>query len=154
MPVVKYVSDNCYPLLTSRAFLPLADPLAMGPKKALEAIGGTLQKQYERWQPRARSKLSLDPTLEEVKKLCQSLRRNAKVLGHNFHPIFNLPDRLLQFVSQSFLVGLRDILCYIVPLRNCIETDLYYRKSVFCFTTMDMVCLNQLRMGKFGYLTK
>lgn len=51
----------------------------MTPKKALEAIGLQLQKQYERWQPRARSKLSLDPTLDEVKKLCTSLRRNAKV---------------------------------------------------------------------------
>lgn len=57
------------------------DPQAMGPKKALEKIGAQLQKQYERWQPRARSKLSLDPTLDEVKKLCQSLRRNAKVPG-------------------------------------------------------------------------
>ena len=55
------------------------DPLGGQSKKSLEAIGANLQKQYERWQPRARSKLSLDPTLEEVKKLCQSLRRNAKV---------------------------------------------------------------------------
>ena len=51
----------------------------MGPQKALEAIGASLQRQYERWQPRARYKQSLDPTVEEVKKLCTSLRRNAKV---------------------------------------------------------------------------
>jgi len=57
----------------------IVDPLAQSPQKALEAIGGSLQKQYERWQPRARYKQTLDPTVEEVKKLCTSLRRNAKV---------------------------------------------------------------------------
>lgn len=36
------------------------------------------QAQYERWQPRARYKQCLDPTLDDVKKLCLSLRRNAK----------------------------------------------------------------------------
>ncbi|XP_009885129.1 PREDICTED: regulatory-associated protein of mTOR isoform X2 [Charadrius vociferus] len=54
------------------------DPLSMGPQKALETIGANLQKQYENWQPRARYKQSLDPTVDEVKKLCTSLRRNAK----------------------------------------------------------------------------
>lgn len=61
------------------------DPFAMSQAKALEAIGATLQKQYERWQPRARYKLSLDPTVEEVKKLCMSLRRNAKDERVLFH---------------------------------------------------------------------
>ena len=51
----------------------------MSAQKALETIGAGLQKQYERWQPRARYKQSLDPTVDEVKKLCMSLRRNAKV---------------------------------------------------------------------------
>ncbi|KAH0548367.1 regulatory-associated protein of mTOR isoform X1 [Cotesia glomerata] len=54
------------------------DPLSVSPQKALETVGSNLQKQYERWQPRARYKQSLDPTVEEVKKLCTSLRRNAK----------------------------------------------------------------------------
>ena len=57
----------------------MTDPLSAGPQKTLEAIGLNLQKQYERWQPRARYKQSLDPTVGEVKKLCSSLRRNAKV---------------------------------------------------------------------------
>lgn len=61
------------------------DPLSMAPQKALEAIGCNLQKQYERWQPRARYKQSLDPTVEEVKKLCTSLRRNAKDERVLFH---------------------------------------------------------------------
>ncbi|XP_066908393.1 regulatory-associated protein of mTOR isoform X2 [Halyomorpha halys] len=61
------------------------DPLSMSPQKALEAIGNNLQKQYERWQPRARYKQSLDPTVEEVKKLCTSLRRNAKEERVLFH---------------------------------------------------------------------
>lgn len=63
----------------------ITDPLAMSPSKALEAIGMNLQKQYERWQPRARYKQSLDPTTEEVKKLCTSLRRNAKEERVLFH---------------------------------------------------------------------
>ncbi|XP_072037046.1 regulatory-associated protein of mTOR-like isoform X3 [Amphiura filiformis] len=61
------------------------DPLATSPQKALEAIGNSLQKQYERWQPRARYKQSLDPTVDEVKKLCTSLRRNAKEERVLFH---------------------------------------------------------------------
>uniref|UniRef100_A0A8C5RAJ9 Regulatory associated protein of MTOR complex 1 n=1 Tax=Leptobrachium leishanense TaxID=445787 RepID=A0A8C5RAJ9_9ANUR len=61
------------------------DPLAMGPQKALETIGANLQKQYENWQPRARYKQSLDPTVDEVKKLCMSLRRNAKEERVLFH---------------------------------------------------------------------
>ena len=61
------------------------DPLSMSPQKALETIGSNLQKQYERWQPRARYKQSLDPTVEEVKKLCTSLRRNAKEERVLFH---------------------------------------------------------------------
>lgn len=61
------------------------DPLQSPPQKALEAIGTALQKQYERWQSRARYKLSLDPTVEEVKKLCSSLRRNSKEDRVLFH---------------------------------------------------------------------
>ncbi|CDQ69696.1 unnamed protein product [Oncorhynchus mykiss] len=57
----------------------------MSPQKALETIGANLQKQYENWQPRARYKQSLDPTVDEVKKLCTSLRRNAKEERVLFH---------------------------------------------------------------------
>ncbi|XP_031551677.1 regulatory-associated protein of mTOR-like [Actinia tenebrosa] len=61
------------------------DPLSLNPSKALETIGNKLQEQYERWQPRARYKQSLDPTVEDVKKLCSSLRRNAKEERVLFH---------------------------------------------------------------------
>ncbi|CAG0905240.1 unnamed protein product [Darwinula stevensoni] len=61
------------------------DPLSMTPMVALETIGARLQKQYERWQSRARYKQSLDPTVEVVKKLCMSLRRNAKEERVLFH---------------------------------------------------------------------
>ena len=63
----------------------------MQPAKALEAIGKALQAQYERWQPRAKYKTQLDPTVEDVKKLCQSCRRNAKnervLLHYNGHGV-------------------------------------------------------------------
>ncbi|VDP10977.1 unnamed protein product [Soboliphyme baturini] len=61
------------------------DPLVVSQQKALEVIGLTLQKQYEWWQPRARYKLSLDPTVEDIKKLCISLRKNAKDERVLFH---------------------------------------------------------------------
>lgn len=61
------------------------DPSSLSPQKTLELIGNSLQKQYERWQPRARYKQSLDPTAEDVKKLCVSLRRNAKEERVLFH---------------------------------------------------------------------
>lgn len=54
------------------------DPLADEPQKAIESISLCLEKQYEQWQSRARYKKCLDPTVEEVKRLCTSLRRYSK----------------------------------------------------------------------------
>uniref|UniRef100_A0A914X4V9 Raptor N-terminal CASPase-like domain-containing protein n=1 Tax=Plectus sambesii TaxID=2011161 RepID=A0A914X4V9_9BILA len=61
------------------------DPLSTQSQKAMDKIGAALQKQYERWQPRARYKVANDPTVEEVKKLCSSMRRNAKEERVLFH---------------------------------------------------------------------
>ncbi|XP_017054890.1 LOW QUALITY PROTEIN: regulatory-associated protein of mTOR [Drosophila ficusphila] len=61
------------------------DPSSVSPPKAMELIGSNLQMQYERWQPRARYKKCHDPTMEDVKKLCTSLRRNAKGERILFH---------------------------------------------------------------------
>ncbi|KAL6653350.1 hypothetical protein ACP70R_008928 [Stipagrostis hirtigluma subsp. patula] len=63
----------------------LSDPFSMAPPKALESIGKTLHAQYERWQPKARYKLQLDPTVEEVKKLCNTCRKYAKSERVLFH---------------------------------------------------------------------
>ncbi|CAI5465826.1 unnamed protein product [Closterium sp. Yama58-4] len=61
------------------------DPFSMNAQKALDTIGKNLQAQYERWQPKARYKVQLDPTVEEVKKLCLTCRRNAKAERVLFH---------------------------------------------------------------------
>ncbi|KAF5471462.1 hypothetical protein F2P56_008250 [Juglans regia] len=61
------------------------DPFSMIPQKALETIGKTLSSQYERWQPKARYKYQLDPTMEEVKKLCNTCRKYAKSERVLFH---------------------------------------------------------------------
>ncbi|KAF5747663.1 regulatory-associated protein of TOR 1 isoform X1 [Tripterygium wilfordii] len=61
------------------------DPFLMAPQKALETIGKNLTQQYERWQPKARYKVQLDPTVDEVKKLCNAYRRNAKSERVLFH---------------------------------------------------------------------
>jgi regulator-associated protein of mTOR len=61
------------------------DPFSMPPYKAMEAIATNLQKQYEKYHPRARYKQAFDPKFEEVKKLCTSLRRSAKEDRVLFH---------------------------------------------------------------------
>lgn len=61
------------------------DPSSVSAPKAMDLIGSNLQTQYERWQPRARYKKCNDPTVEDVKKLCISLRRNAKGERILFH---------------------------------------------------------------------
>eukprot|EP00501_MAST-03F_sp_TOSAG23-6_P002111 GSMAST32.ASY1.ANO1.2207.1 assembled CDS len=67
------------------------EPKSMPPTKAMDTIGSRLQQQYERWQPRARYKTLLDPTVSLVKKLCGSLRRQAKgeriLLHYNGHGV-------------------------------------------------------------------
>jgi len=45
----------------------------------IDLAGKNLQAQYERWQPRAKYKTHLDPTMDDVKKLAISCRRSAKV---------------------------------------------------------------------------
>lgn len=54
-------------------------------KKALEAIGKNLQTQYETLSLRTRYKQSLDPCVEDVKRFCNSLRRNAREERILFH---------------------------------------------------------------------
>ncbi|TPX39231.1 hypothetical protein SeMB42_g04419 [Synchytrium endobioticum] len=62
------------------------DPFSIAPtRKALEQIGQNLQAQYEAWQPKARYRLSLDPSVEETKKLCLNVRKNAKDERILFH---------------------------------------------------------------------
>ena len=54
------------------------DPGALPAQRALDAIGAALHAQYDRWQPKAKYKLSLDPTADDVRKLAASLRKHAK----------------------------------------------------------------------------
>jgi regulator-associated protein of mTOR len=61
------------------------DPLSEEPQKAIEHISVQLEKQYEQWHSRARYKKCLDPTVEEVKRLCTSLRRYSKEDRVLFH---------------------------------------------------------------------
>ncbi|CAI4228782.1 unnamed protein product [Auanema sp. JU1783] len=61
------------------------DPFACHPSRAIVKITQSVQKSYERWQPRARYKVASDPTAEDVRKLCLSMRRNAKDERVLFH---------------------------------------------------------------------
>ncbi|KAJ6220879.1 hypothetical protein RDWZM_006691 [Blomia tropicalis] len=53
--------------------------------KTVDTIAANLVKQYERWQPRARYKHCTDPTIEDIKKLCNTLRRASKEERVLFH---------------------------------------------------------------------
>ncbi|KAI0397690.1 raptor N-terminal caspase like domain-containing protein [Xylariaceae sp. FL0594] len=61
------------------------DPFVPPATKALESIGKSLQAQYENISVRTRYKQYLDPSVEETKKFCMSLRRNAKDERVLFH---------------------------------------------------------------------
>lgn len=67
------------------------DPTIPPAQKALENIGKALQAQYETLAIRARYKQYLDPSVEETKKFCISLRRSAKdervLLHYNGHGV-------------------------------------------------------------------
>lgn len=61
------------------------DPESLNPRKAMDAIGCALQRQYERWQPRVKYKQQHDPTASQVKKLCYAQRKAAKSQRMLFH---------------------------------------------------------------------
>lgn len=62
------------------------DPLTFpDTKKAIELIGKALQLQYETLLLRTRYKQLLDPCVEDVKRFCNTLRRNAKDERILFH---------------------------------------------------------------------
>lgn len=67
------------------------DPTQPPVQKALETIGKSLQAQYETLAIRTRYKQYLDPSVEETKKFCVSLRRNAReervLLHYNGHGV-------------------------------------------------------------------
>lgn len=67
------------------------DPTIPPVQKALENIGKALQSQYETLAIRTRYKQYLDPSVEETKKFCISLRRSAKdervLLHYNGHGV-------------------------------------------------------------------
>lgn len=60
-------------------------------EKTREAIGRALLQQYEQWQPRVRYKTLIDPTVEEFRKLCISLRKSARqervLMHYNGHGV-------------------------------------------------------------------
>ncbi|EUB57529.1 Regulatory-associated protein of mTOR [Echinococcus granulosus] len=60
------------------------DPADAG-YRVVDMIGKNLQSQYERWQPKGCYRQCLDPNLEEVKKICVNMRRNARADRILFH---------------------------------------------------------------------
>lgn len=61
------------------------DPAGVTKQKKLEIIGNALQQQYEKWQGKAKYKQCLDPTSEDLRRVCINLRkaaRNDRLLFH------------------------------------------------------------------------
>lgn len=62
-------------------------------QKGLEYIGNALQQQYEKWQSKAKFKQCLDPTSEELRKVCLNLRKTSRtdrlLLHYNGHGVPN-----------------------------------------------------------------
>ena len=85
--VVPRASARPWPLTRARRSLRRARARA----QALEQIGNNLQAQYERWQSRARYRQLLDPTADELRRMCLSLRRSARgdrlLLHYNGHGV-------------------------------------------------------------------
>jgi WD40 repeat protein len=59
--------------------------------KNLESIGHELQHQYEKWQSKAKYKQCLDPTSEDLRRVCINLRKTARndrlLLHYNGHGV-------------------------------------------------------------------
>ena len=79
--------------------------------KLMEIIGKQLQEQYENMSIKTRYKQYLDPSIEETKKFCTSLRRNAKEERVLFH--YNGHGVPLPTPSGEFWVFNRDYTQYI-----------------------------------------
>ena len=79
--------------------------------KVMELIGKKLQQQYERMSMKTRYKQYLDPSQEEARKFCTSLRRNAKDERVLFH--YNGHGVPLPTPSGEFWVFNRDYTQYI-----------------------------------------
>ena len=67
------------------------DPVSVPKNKALETIGNALQRQYEKWQAKAKYKQCLDPTSEDLRRVCINLRKNTRsdrlLLHYNGHGV-------------------------------------------------------------------
>ena len=84
------------------------NPLTLNSQRALETIGNNLQKQYERWQPRARYRQSLDPTVEEVRPTLG----NIQIVNKEKRELRKKPQ---DFVPKTSLMRIFDIQATLFP---------------------------------------
>lgn len=85
---------KCSPCAKLEAWI---DPSLAPAAVSSENIAKALQAQYEPWQARARVRIVIKPTHEELKRLCVTLRRHARVsllllffLSFRFFPLFRM----------------------------------------------------------------
>lgn len=67
------------------------DPINVSKQKGLEIIGSTLQQQYEKLQSKSKYKQCLDPTSEDLRRVCCNLRKQARgdrlLMHYNGHGV-------------------------------------------------------------------
>lgn len=67
------------------------DPSSATKQKSLEIIGNALQQQYEKLQSKSKYKQCLDPTSEDLRRVCCNLRKQARgdrlLLHYNGHGV-------------------------------------------------------------------
>ena len=84
--------------------------------KNLESIGHELQHQYEKWQSKAKYKQCLDPTSEDLRRVCINLRKTARndrlLLHYNGHGV-PLPTKNGDY---GYLVNIIHITCQLLSL--------------------------------------
>lgn len=61
------------------------DPINVSKQKGVEVIGNALQQQYEKLQSKSKYKQCLDPTLDELRRVCINLRKQARTDRLLFH---------------------------------------------------------------------
>jgi regulator-associated protein of mTOR len=67
------------------------DPLNVPKQKGIEIIGNALQQQYEKLQSKSKYKQCLDPTSDDLRRVCINLRKQARsdrlLMHYNGHGV-------------------------------------------------------------------
>lgn len=120
--------------------------------------------QYKKWQPKLKCKQALDPTLDDVKRICCSMRRRAKdepvrdstLTSHSTSRISSCPIKTYFFVAhdsvQSSITLTRTHNAHtctcVIGFRNSVSATEFgsWQESVIAFLLVTLVCIYRLML--------